>query len=73
MEAAASAAAAARRALAIWALALMSARVLAPVLLGLVMVQGNLGLGETWLAGNGSGEPWILETGIWKENRETHH
>lgn len=62
--AAASAAAAARWALAICALALMSARVLAPVLLGLVMEQGKLGLGETWLEGNGSGDPWILETGI---------
>lgn len=72
MEAAASAAAAARRALAIWALALMSARVLAPVLLGLMMVRGKLGPGETWLVGNGNGDPWILETGIWKKNREAH-
>lgn len=40
----------------------MSARVLAPVLLGLVMEIGKRAPGETCDVGNGMGE--ILETGI---------
>lgn len=67
MEAAvaASAAAAARWALAILALALTSAKVLAPVLL----MIGKGGLGETWLADSNAGDPWILETWIWKRGK----
>lgn len=63
--AAASAAAAARWALAILALALTSAKVLAPVLL----MIGKGGLGETWLADSNAGDPWILETWIWKRGK----
>lgn len=63
--AAASATAAARWALAILALALTSAKVLAPVLL----MIGKGGLGETWLADSNAGDPWILETWIWKRGK----
>lgn len=69
----AATAAAAHWARAIWALALMSASVRAPVLLGLVMAQGKLGLGETGLVRKGAGEPWILDTGIWNKARERRH
>lgn len=40
----------------------MSAKVLAPVLPGLLRDTGKRALGETWPAGNGIGE--ILDTGI---------
>lgn len=41
---------------------MMSAKVLAPVLPGLLRDTGKRALGETWPAGNGIGE--ILDTGI---------